>query len=74
MPQLATKPLSWFKANPQVRKAFDDAELRALGESLRVRQLQPVLAKPDGTLIAGERRYRAAKLVGLESLQVIITD
>ena len=54
MPQLANKPLSWFKANPQVRKAFDDAELRALGESLKVRQLQPVLARPDGTLIAGE--------------------
>lgn len=74
MPQLTTKPLSWFKANPQVRKAFNDSDLRSLGESLKARQLQPVLAKPDGTLIAGERRVRGAKLVGLESLQVIVTE
>ncbi|MBX3443845.1 MAG: ParB/RepB/Spo0J family partition protein [Planctomyces sp.] len=74
MPQLTNKPLPWFKINPQARKAFDDGELRLLGESLKVRQLQPVLARPDGTLIAGERRLRAAKLAGLESLQVIVTD
>lgn len=74
MPAFSTKPLSWFTANPQVRKAFDDADLRALGESLKVRQLQPVLARPDGTLIAGERRLRAAKLAGLESLQVIVSE
>jgi ParB/RepB/Spo0J family partition protein len=74
MPQLASKPLSWFKVNPQVRKTFSDADLRSLGESLKVKQLQPVLAKSDGTLIAGERRLRAAKLAVLESLQVIVTD
>ena len=74
MPQLASKPLSWFKVNPQARKLFGDADLRLLGESLKSKQLQPVLAQPDGTLIAGERRLRAAKLVGLEALQVIITE
>jgi ParB family chromosome partitioning protein len=74
MAQLTTKPLSWFKINPQVRKTFDEAELRLLGESLRHKQLQPVLAKPDGTIIAGERRYRAAKLVELPNLMVIVTD
>jgi ParB family chromosome partitioning protein len=74
MAQLTTKPLSWFKTNPQVRKTFDEAELRLLGESLRHKQLQPVLAKPDGTIIAGERRYRAAKLADLSNLMVIMTD
>ena len=74
MAQLTTKPLSWFKTNPQVRKTFDEAELRLLGESLRHKQLQPVLAKPDGTIIAGERRYRAAKLADLPNLMVIVTD
>ena len=74
MSALQTKPLSWFKVNPQVRKTFSEQELRQLGESLKVKQLQPVLAQPDGTLIAGERRYRAAKLVGLASLEVILTD
>ncbi len=74
MAQLTTKPLSWFKTNPQVRKTFDEAELRLLGESLRHKQLQPVLAKPDGTIIAGERRYRAAKLADLPNLMVIVTE
>jgi type IV secretory pathway TraG/TraD family ATPase VirD4 len=75
MPKLETKPLGWFKPDPnQPRKQFDEAELRLLGESLRKKQLQPVLAKTDGTLVAGERRYRAAMLVGLASLQVIVTD
>ena len=75
MPKLESKPLSWFSPDPQqVRKQFDEAELRNLGESLKARQLQPVLCQPDGTIIAGERRYRAAKLVGLESLEVKIAD
>ena len=74
MPQLVSKPLAFFKINPQVRKSFDEADLRRLGESLKVKQLQPVLCQPDGTLIAGERRYRAAKLVGLATLEVKIAD
>lgn len=75
MSQLSTKPLSWFRADPkQPRKHFDEAELRQLGESLKAKQLQPVLARSDGTLIAGERRLRAAALVGLRELDVVITD
>lgn len=68
MPQLVSKPLNWFKTNSQVRKAFEEDDLRRLGESLKSKQLQPILAQPDGTIIAGERRYRAAKIVGLASL------
>lgn len=68
------KPLAWFKVNPQVRKFFSEEELRQLGESLKARQLQPVLALQDGKLIAGERRFRAAQLVGLESLEVKIVE
>ncbi len=74
MAVLSEKPPSWFKTAPQARHQFDEQELRLLGESLKVRQLQPLLAKPDGTLIAGERRLWAAKLVGLPSLHVIITE
>ncbi len=75
MATLQQKPLAWFKLDPkQPRKTFDEIELRLLGESLRKKQLQPVLAQPDGTLIAGERRYRAAKLVGLPTLEVKIAD
>ncbi len=74
MPKLETKPLSWFKVASQARRHFDEAELRQLGESLKVKQLQPVLARPDGLLIAGERRFRAASLVGLAELQVVISE
>jgi ParB/RepB/Spo0J family partition protein len=73
--QLFIKPLSFFRPDPnQPRKHFDDVALRALGESLKVRQNDPVQARPDGSLINGERRWRAACLVGLEALDVIITD
>jgi ParB/RepB/Spo0J family partition protein len=75
VPQLVSKALSWFKPDPkQPRKHFPEIPLRALGESLKVRQNDPVQAKPDGTLIDGERRWRAAVLVGLEKLDVIVTD
>jgi ParB/RepB/Spo0J family partition protein len=74
MPQFAIRPLSWFKVNPQVRKSFNEDDLRRLGESLRQKQLQPVLCQPDGTIIAGERRFRAARLVGLATLEVKIAD
>jgi ParB family chromosome partitioning protein len=75
MSQLLTKPLSFFKPDAnQPRKHFDEAALRALGESLKVRQNDPVQAKPDGTIIDGERRWRAAALAGLEQLDAIITD
>lgn len=74
MATLMNKPLNWFKVAAQARRHFDEPELRQLGESLKVKQLQPVLARPDGTLIAGERRLRAATLVGLPELAVIIAD
>jgi ParB/RepB/Spo0J family partition protein len=72
--QLTTKPTTFFKADPnQPRKHFNEMALRALGESLKIRQNDPVQARPDGSLIDGERRWRAACLVGLEALDVIIT-
>jgi ParB family chromosome partitioning protein len=74
MAQVVKKPVSWFKTRPQARKRFDDAELRRLGESLKVRQLQPLVCLPDGTIIAGERRYRAALLVGIAELEAKIID
>lgn len=74
MATLTSKPLSWFKVVPQVRRHFDEAELRLLGESLKVKQLQPVIARSDGTLIAGGRRVQSALLVGLKELEVIIEE
>jgi ParB family transcriptional regulator, chromosome partitioning protein len=75
MPQLIAKPLSFFKPDPnQPRKHFDADGLRHLGESLKVRQNEPIQALADGTILDGERRWRSAKLVGLEKLDAIITD
>jgi ParB/RepB/Spo0J family partition protein len=75
MLQLISKPVSWFRLDPnQVRKLFDDDDLRRLGESLREKQLQPVVCAKDGAVIAGERRVRAAILVGLATLEAKIID
>jgi ParB family chromosome partitioning protein len=69
------KQIDFFKPDPnQPRKEFLESSLLLLGESLKIRQNDPLQAKPDGTIIDGERRWRAAKLKGLEKLDVIITD
>lgn len=72
---LTKKPIPWFKIGTNPRKSFNEAEDRALGESMqRIGQLQPVGAMADGTLLWGERRYRAAQLMGIGELAVIVTD
>jgi len=66
--------------NPgQPRKNFDETELQELAESIKTYGIiQPVIAANagDGTyiIIAGERRTRAARLAGLETVPVIIRD
>ncbi len=55
------------------RKHFDEAKLRELGESIRATGLaQPIVVRllDDGAyeLVAGERRWRAAKLIGLKHI------
>jgi ParB family chromosome partitioning protein len=66
--------------NPdQPREAFDDAALGELAASIAVHGvLQPVIVRTraDGgyELIAGERRLRAARLAGLETIPAIIRD
>lgn len=68
-----SKPIPWFKWD-NIRKKFERESLVELGKSLRRRQWHPVIARPDGTLIDGERRARAAALEGLESLDTIIVE
>ena len=63
----------------QPRRSFDEAALEALAGSLRERGvLQPVLVRPvaGGTyeLVAGERRWRAAQIAGLESVPALVRD
>jgi ParB family transcriptional regulator, chromosome partitioning protein len=64
--------------NPeQPRTQFDERALERLAESIRARGvLQPVLvkARPGGTyeLIAGERRWRAAQMAGLDKVPAVV--
>jgi ParB family chromosome partitioning protein len=63
--------------NPyQPRRHFDEAELTELAESVRIHGvIQPVLLRPtEGgyQLIAGERRVRAARLAGLDSIPAVV--
>jgi ParB family chromosome partitioning protein len=67
-----------IQPNPaQPRKRFDEAALKALSESLAERGvLQPVLVRPrpggSYELVAGERRWRAAQLAGLETMPALV--
>jgi ParB family transcriptional regulator, chromosome partitioning protein len=71
-------PVELIEPNPrQPRRHIDDGSLVALADSLRERGvLQPVLVRPlpGGTyeLIAGERRWRAARLAGFETVPAVV--
>jgi len=73
-------PVDKLVPNPgQPRKNFDETEMRELADSIKAYGIiQPVIAADagDGTyiIIAGERRTRAAKLAGLETVPVVIRD
>ncbi len=76
--ELRELPPDVISPNPhQPRRQFDQEQLVALSESIRARGvLQPVLVRPDALgqyqLIAGERRWRAAQLAGLERIPAIV--
>jgi ParB family transcriptional regulator, chromosome partitioning protein len=76
--ELRELPVELIVANPkQPRRRFDEDALQALAGSLGERGvLQPVLvrARPGGTyeLVAGERRWRAAKLAGIERIPALV--
>lgn len=62
----------------QPRKNFDEDSLQELSESIKqFGLLQPILVQDRKTyyeIIAGERRWRAAKMAGLKEVPVIIRD
>ena len=73
-------PVSGIVSSPhQPRRGFDEDTLAALTASVReLGVLQPVLVRPLGDdryeLVAGERRWRAAKRAGLPSVPAIVRD
>lgn len=65
--------------NPdQPRKTFDPEKLKELASSLkRHGVVQPLLVRKNGaryTIVAGERRFRAAKLANLSTVPVVLTE
>ncbi len=77
---LRTLRISEIEPNKgQPRKIFDKEAMEQLAESIRVNGiLQPLLVRPLATgnyqIVAGERRWRAAKIAGLSELPVVIRD
>ena len=73
-------PVGDLDTNPdQPRQTFDDESIAQLADSIRDQGvLQPLLVVPFNggryRIIAGERRYRASRLAGLETLPCIVKD
>jgi ParB family chromosome partitioning protein len=73
-------PLHQLRAGKyQPRTRMDEGSLYELAESIKSQGvMQPILVRPVGPsgyeIIAGERRFRAAKLAGLDEVPVLVKD
>ena len=72
-------PIDSIDANPlQPRKVFQGERLAELAQSIRANGIiQPLVVRKAGKryqLVAGERRWRAAKLAGAEEVPIVIRD
>ena len=78
--QTTSLPLTKLEPNPlQPRKLFDEEELQTLADSISQHGiLQPIaVRKADNgfyQIIAGERRWRAARLAGLRDVPVVVVE
>ncbi len=75
--QLREVPLNLIAPNPmQPRRHFDESSLAELAESFRRNGvMQPLVVQKTGstfTIIAGERRFRAARMANLEQVPVVL--
>jgi ParB family chromosome partitioning protein len=71
--------INLIKANSdQPRKYFDKEKIEQLADSIKQHGIiQPLVVNKEGdtyTIIAGERRWRAAKLAGLKEIPVVLMD
>ena len=73
-------PLQKVEPNPgQPRRTFDEEELQALADSIAAHGiLQPLAVRASGggfyQIIAGERRWRAARMAGLSEVPVVVLE
>jgi ParB family chromosome partitioning protein len=78
-PRLQTLPIERIDSSQyQVREVFDENALRELARSMKqVGLLQPILVRPIGErfqIVAGERRLRAARLLGWASILALVQE
>ena len=77
--QIVEMDLSELRANPyQPRKNFDEEALNELASSIKEHGVfQPIIVKKSikgYEIIAGERRFRASKLAGMQTIPAIVKD
>ena len=77
--QIIEVKLSELRANPyQPRKNFDEEALNELASSIKEHGVfQPIIVKKSikgYEIIAGERRFRASKLAGMQTIPAIVKD
>ncbi len=77
--QIVEINLSELRANPyQPRKNFDEEALNELASSIKEHGVfQPIIVKKSikgYEIIAGERRFRASKLAGMQTIPAIVKD
>lgn len=77
--RLREVPVESLRPNPyQPRKRFTPEALEELAQSIRSSgMLQPIVVRPRGEgyeILAGERRWRAAQLAGLDQVPVIVRE
>lgn len=78
--QVTSLPLQKIEPNPlQPRKLFDEEELQVLADSISQHGiLQPIAVRKMANgfyqIIAGERRWRAARLAGLRNVPVVVVE
>lgn len=75
----ATLPLSKIKPNKnQPRQSFEAEPLSELADSIKQNGvLQPIIVRKAGStyeIVAGERRYQAAKIAGLKEIPALVRD
>ena len=68
-----------IKPNPyQPRKVFDEVAIKELSDSIKEHGiLQPIIVRKTGMtyeIVVGERRFRAAKLAGLEEIPAVVRE
>jgi ParB family transcriptional regulator, chromosome partitioning protein len=79
-PELRDLPVEVIRANPeQPRTRFDPASIKSLAASIAdAGMVQPLIVRPLGDgryeLIAGERRWRAAREAGIQTVPAIVRD